>query len=259
MNLLLLSQLEAGFTQAQAPSPPPPVTLVGRRAKHLLSVLKVTPDLVLRAGVLDWGLADAQVIAVTAESVTVQLTNLVALRRPANKALLLAAPRPKVLSRCLQHAAALGFTQIELFRSYRVDKSHLLSHKARLEDQQHHLLCGLEQGRRVFMPRIGLHARFKPFVEDELPRLVANGSRFVAHPSAPLSTRELLSTQEPAPGYSLAIGPEGGFIPYEVEAFEAANFLPISAGQSPLRVESAISYLAGQLDLLTAPADPSPS
>lgn len=259
MNLLLLSPLEVG-PQHSAPdgvfdelsTPQRTLWLSGRRAEHLVTVLKVEVGQRLRAGILDFGHVDAHVIELASgpqgPRVCLRLENAVALPHPKPKVLLLAAPRPKVLSRCLEHAAALGFTSVFLFRSYRVDKSHLQSHKTRREDNQTHLSLGLEQSRRVFMPGVELFELFKPFVEDVLPERLPNGPRFLAHPTAQRRTCELPRFEGP---YCLAIGPEGGFIPYEVAALEAAGFVAVSAGAAPLRVESALSYLTGQLDLLT--------
>jgi hypothetical protein len=43
-------------------------------------------------------------------------------------------------------------------------------------------------------------------------------------------------------------------VPFEVAAFEAQGFKAVSAPIGPLRVESALSYLTGQLDLLAVTA-----
>ncbi len=45
----------------------------------------------------------------------------------------------------------------------------------------------------------------------------------------------------------LAIGPEGGFIPYEVEKLQAAGCEAVSLGPRILRVENAVTSLLGKL------------
>ena len=45
----------------------------------------------------------------------------------------------------------------------------------------------------------------------------------------------------------LAIGPEGGFTPDEVAAFRANGYAPVTFGPHILRVEFALSFLAGRL------------
>jgi 16S rRNA (uracil1498-N3)-methyltransferase len=221
--------------------------LRGRRAQHLQRVLRVSTGQELKAGCLNRSVGSARVEAIAKDHVTVRYSALQQLQPPARRALLLAMPRPKVLSRCLEHAAALGFTTIALFRCFRVDKSHLQSHKRDADDTRAHLVLGLEQGSRVFMPELLLFDRFKPFVEDALEGVASAQNRFVAHPAAAVSSAKL---QPQRAGYTLALGPEGGLLPYEVAAFEEHGFGAFRADTGALRVESALSYFAGQLDLL---------
>ena len=45
----------------------------------------------------------------------------------------------------------------------------------------------------------------------------------------------------------LALGPEGGFIPYEVESFRQRGFTPVSLGDRILSVEVALTAALGVL------------
>jgi RsmE family RNA methyltransferase len=45
----------------------------------------------------------------------------------------------------------------------------------------------------------------------------------------------------------VAIGPEGGFIPYEVSLLQAAGLKPVSLGARILRVETAVAVALGKL------------
>jgi RsmE family RNA methyltransferase len=222
-------------------------TLRDRRAEHLRTVLKVTPGQQLRAGLLDGPLGSAEVCSVSADAVTVR-AHFHTEAPPAPDALLLAVPRPKVLLRLLAQATALGIGRMVLFRSWRVDKSHLSSEALRPELQRRALLAGLEQAGRTALPAVSFFPLFKPFVEDVLPDLPLPPLRFVAHPAAAVTTAEL-ALPAAAP-LTLALGPEGGFLPYEVEQLHARGFLPLSLGPHALRTESALSVLHGQLDLL---------
>ena len=70
----------------------------------------------------------------------------------------------------------------------------------------------LEQAGDTVPPKIELYKRFKPFVEDILPGLItADRPAFVAHPYAEQPMPYAL--QHPC---TIVIGPEGGFIPYEL-------------------------------------------
>lgn len=239
MNLLLLApdELDAELS----------AVLEAERARHLITVLGARPGQQLRAGCIDQSLGTVTVLEVEADRVRVRYTPLEPASRAGERCLLLAIPRPKVLSRCLEHAAALGFTRIALMRTARVEKSHLQSHKLQPHDIRPHLLAGLEQGMRVIVPEVRVFERFKPFVEDELDSFVPTRARFVGHPHAELSLRELPAFD---PAYCVAIGPEGGFVPFEIDALEKQGFSAVRAAMGPLRVESALSYLTGQLDLL---------
>ena len=46
---------------------------------------------------------------------------------------------------------------------------------------------------------------------------------------------------------TLAIGPEGGFIEYELDLLVAHGFEPVTLGPRPLRVEHAVPALLGRI------------
>src|SRR5690606_18946807 len=104
------------------------------------------------------------------------------------------------------------------------------------------LLLGLEQARDTVLPRVCIEKRFKPFVEDHLPALVVGTTALVAHPGDfPSCPRAL---EGPV---VLAIGPEGGWIPYEVDKLNAAGFQPVQLAERILRVETAVTALTARL------------
>jgi RsmE family RNA methyltransferase len=163
---------------------------------------------------------------------------------PGQDTLLLGFARPKVLQRCLEHATALGFGKIVLFRSRRVEKSHLSSHALLPAAIEERLRRGLEQSRRTHRPAVHQVQRFRQLVEEQLPLLVPLENRFVADGDAPAEAALASISALPL---SLVIGPEGGLIDHELDSFSAHGFALVRAGREPLRVESALSYLTGQL------------
>ncbi|MOA50698.1 16S ribosomal RNA methyltransferase RsmE [compost metagenome] len=87
-----------------------------------------------------------------------------------------------------------------------------------------------------------IEKRFKPFVEDRLPALAAGSLGLVGHPGDyPACPR---AVERPV---TLAIGPEGGWIPYEVEKLQAAGLQPVQLGERILRVETAVPVLLSRL------------
>ena len=254
MNFLLLEPCEidaAGIAVVR-----------GRRAAHLITVLKVQVDTRLRAGVINGlrGSAPVQKLAADAVTIHVELRERPELLRDT---LLLAVPRPKVLMRMLAHAAALGFARVVLFRCWRVDKSWAQSRAFDCDVQRQQLLLGLEQAGRTQIPEVLSFDRFKPMIEDELPQLDLPQPRFVAHPYAATPTHQLsgfgLSSRHSLGGevrssipkaFTLAIGPDGGFLPYQVDKLTEAGFHAVTLGPNALRTETALAALWAQLDLL---------
>jgi 16S rRNA (uracil1498-N3)-methyltransferase len=238
LNLLLL---EAGEV-----TPTGECVVSGRRADHLRTVLQVEVGSTVRAGVLDGPTGTATVRRIHDRSFHL-VVDLRQQPAPLRDALLLATPRPKVLMRMLAHAASMGFADIVLFRSWRVDKTWMQSRTFEPAVQKQQLMLGLEQAGRTQLPRIHRFDLFKPMVEDHLPQLSLPPSRFVAHPTAATSTHQLEVASAP---FCLAIGPDGGFLPYEVDKLGDFGCLPITCGPHPLRTETALATLWGQLDLL---------
>lgn len=242
MNLLLLEAREQEHDR---------VTLTAdRRARHLLNVLRVHVGDHVRVGILDGprGMAEVAAIDIPREQVTLTLDLETQVAPPGRDTLVLAVPRPKVLARCLAEAAALGFQRILLCRSWRVDKSHLAARVLQEDELRRHLITGLEQACRTLLPAVSVFPLFKPFVEDRLEGLVPEGPCFVAHPPAESPVHEArIRPDEP---FTLALGPEGGFLPYEVETLRARGFVAVSSGRHPLRVETALALLTGQLQML---------
>ncbi len=156
--------------------------------------------------------------------------------------LLLALPRPKMLRRVLQTIAAMGVPKLVLLNSYRVEKSFWQTPFLDPAAIRENLVLGLEQARDTVLPEIIVEKRFKPFVEDRLPALAAGSLGLVGHPGPwPACPR---AVEKPV---TLAIGPEGGWIPYEVDKLREAGLHPVQLGERILRVETAVSALLARL------------
>jgi len=246
MNLLLLSTEEIGADSV--------ATLRGRRAAHAHSVLRVEPGQDLRIGLVDGPLGTGRVIVSEPDRLAIRCAFASEVPDKPQDVLVLAIPRPKALLRCLEDAAALGFGRIVLIRTWRVDKSFLQSHSLDAKSWREALLLGLEQSRRTHVPRVLVFPLFRPFVEDELEAAVTPTNRFVAHlaDARPVAAAALA----PAQPLTLAIGPEGGFVPFEVEQLRARGFAAITAGEHPQRVPVALCVLRGQLQLLRSMRGP---
>lgn len=218
------------------------VVLRDRRHHHLQQVLKRTIGETVQVGLRDGLMGEGTLISQSDDETQLQVVLTQTPPPPLPVTLLLALPRPRMLARTLEHVTALGVKKLILMQTARVEKSYWQSPELRPEKINQHLLQGLEQARDTRWPSIQQVQRFKPFVEDELPTLSAGSRCLVAHPGMPTACPYAL--QEPV---TLAIGPEGGFVPFEVDALQQQGFEGIHLGPRVLRVETAVTALLSRL------------
>jgi RsmE family RNA methyltransferase len=240
VNLLLLEPGEiAGDTAAVS----------DRRAAHLRAVLGARIGARVRAGVLGGGTGTAEVIADDGAALTLRLAITEPAPPPLPIELVLAVPRPKVLSRTIEIAAAFGVERIALTNAWRVDKSYLSSPRVAPRALALAARLGAEQGATTHVPPIALHRRLMELLDGRWPAPDAPPrAKLVAHPGGAPIERALDGVAgEPI---ALAIGPEGGWIAREVETFAARGFAVVSLGAAILRVEAAVAAALGQLVLL---------
>ncbi len=234
MNLILLHEKDE-IGQGR-------VRLQGRRLKHVLTVHRATIGDELRVGKINGLIGTGKVIGLDEQELVMDIQLDRQPPEPLPITLLLALPRPKMLKRILQSVSSLGVKKIFLINSYRVDKSFWGSPLLQPETLNEHLILGLEQACDTVLPDIHLRPRFKPFVEDDLAE-ICNGTRgYVAHPNVEMTCP--CGVNQPV---TLAIGPEGGFIPYEVEMLQAHGLTPVSLGERILRVETAVPVILSRL------------
>jgi RsmE family RNA methyltransferase len=234
MNLILL--VEDDFVAAQR------VRLVGRRHAYVRDVHRAQVGTALRIGALGGCVGHGTVVALDERELVMDVAFEHDPPPPAPLTVLLALPRPKVLRRVLQCVAAMGIKRVVLFNTWRVEKSFWESPSLADAAIRAELMLGLEQGGDTIMPSVEQRRRFKPFVEDEVPQLIAGTRALVAHPLATASCPAAVSQP-----LSVAFGPEGGFTPYEIALLCAHGFEPVSLGRRALRVEHAVAAVLGRL------------
>lgn len=156
--------------------------------------------------------------------------------------LVLALPRPKMLRRIFRTTAELGVAELHLINSHRVEKSFWQTPVLEEKTIEQYLLQGLQQAKDTVLPKVHLHQRFKPFIEDDFPTLIKNKKALLAHPNTDSACPHCIDQTT-----VLVVGPEGGFIPYEVEKILDAGCEGIHLGQRILRVENAVNVLVAKL------------
>ncbi len=233
MNLLLLD--DADFVSADR------AVLHDRRLKHLHEVHRAENGDTLQVGRLGGWMGEGRLLKLDASEATLECAS-TSRRRPAadHPAAGLAATEdapPGVADHRRDGRTEAGAAE-QLPRGKSFWQTPFLDPAAIREN----LVLGLEQARDTVLPEIIVEKRFKPFVEDRLPALAAGSLGLVGHPGPwPACPR---AVEKPV---TLAIGPEGGWIPYEVDKLREAGLHPVQLGERILRVETAVSALLARL------------
>ncbi len=251
MNLILISPEEV--------PPDNVVQLTDGRAKHIRTVLRAEPGRTLRIARLNGPFGVGTVEEIRGESVILSCEWEAAFPpRPAID-LLLAMPRPKVLKRLWAQFAALGLGRIFLTNAEKVEKYYFDTHVLEPDFYNARLIEGLQQARDTLLPEVRIIKQLKPFLENE--RFPDIGKKLLADPSG---SQNIFQTLEPdcvgtqrvaAQGKRgrvlLAVGPEGGWTPGEVELLQEKGFELFGMGPRILRTDTAciglISLLAESL------------
>ena len=234
MNLLLLE--DADFIA------PDRVVLRDRRLKHMQEVHRAEVGDSLRVGQIGGLMGNAQLLRLDSHEAELRISLDTSPPAKLPLTLVLALPRPKMLRRVFQTVATMGVSKVILVNSYRVEKSFWQTPFLEPAAIREQLILGLEQARDSVLPDIIIEKRFKPFVEDRLPQLADGTLGLVGHPGDyPPCPRAVTGP------VTLAIGPEGGWIPYEIDLLNKAGLQPVQLGDRILRVETAVTALLARL------------
>jgi len=233
MNLMLIKSDHIANNTAK---------IVGRQLTHLNEVQRLVKGDTVRVGEVNGAIGVGTIISIDEQTAMIEVNLTSSPPAPLPITVILALPRPKMLRRILQTIAAMGVKNVYLVNSSRVEKSFWQSPLLAPESIEQQLLLGLEQSRDTLLPTVHLRKLFKPFAEDELAGIVGESTAIVAHPIS--EQRCPIDCQV---AITLAIGPEGGFIPFEIEKLVQAGFDPVHLGPRILRVENAVPALISRL------------
>jgi len=264
MNLIILTEKDSRGAGRYAVS--------DSRAEHIRSILKLSTGDTVEIGMLDGpvGIATIESIDFSSVTLTVEETQLAPQSFPSID-IICAVPRPQTLKKVLLTSAMMGVRNLHLVRANRTEKSYLQSPLMSAEQQEPFLLEGLSQGKRTHIPQVTLHPLFRPFVEDTWPSVmsrdypdniddldkVANTDNADNTPTLLLADMDtttpmsVITALRSAAQVVVAIGPEGGWIDYEVEHFTRLGFIPFCLGPWVLRVENALTAALAQVSLVT--------
>lgn len=164
--------------------------------------------------------------------------------------LVCALPRPQTLKDVLQAAATMGVRRIHLTNANRVEVCYFSASVMDEKVIRRHLIKGLSQGRQTRLPEVYVHRRFKVFFSQTLPQLekqelASSDKLFFDVDSREHLIPESISTTK---RFVLAIGPEGGWVPFELDFMREYGFRGSVLGPWPLRVENAVVAAISQIE-----------
>ena len=238
MNLILL---ESDEIQADGTA-----LLSGKRARHVREVLQASEGEEIRVGVVDGPMGTA---TVREDSKQLHLRCVLANEIPPvpRVDLLLAMPRPKVMNRLWSVLASLGVGRILISNAWKTERNYFDTHVLEPAHIREGLIEGLQQARDTRLPQVSVHKQFKKLVEDKLDTFGPYAARLVAHPGEGAFPSETLAALPRDARILLAIGPEGGWTPFELELLAKHEFSPVSWGPRALRTDTACAVLLGLL------------
>jgi len=218
------------------------VRLVGRRAEHVRSIHRAQVGEELTVGLVGGAVGRGRITVLAEDEIEMEVRLLQPPPAPLPVTLVLALPRPPVLRRVLIAATSMGVKRIVLSNARAVEKSFWQSGALEEAAIREQLVLGLEQARDTTLPEVLLRPRFRPFVEDELPALIGDGTALVAHPDAAPSWPPSIDGE-----VVVAVGPERGWNDHELQMLSDCGFRRISLGERSLRVETAVPALLSRL------------
>lgn len=223
----------------------------GPRFRHIRTVLKAKLGDNIEAGLLNGPTATAKIIELTKTSATLDCTfaDPTPQQTPAID-LICALPRPQTLKKVLQTAATMGVENIYLTNANRVEQCYFSASAMDSQNIKPQLLAGLAQGKRTILPKVQIHPRFRCFFEETLPRIESQQPSSLKL-TADVNATDCLNPQtvKIAPRIILAIGPEGGWVDFELEIMARAGFKRFKLSNSTLRVENAVVAAIAQIEL----------
>ncbi len=228
-----------------------------QRAEHIRTILKLQKGDALEVGILN-GLRGSGIIEKIDDlGVMIHVENLYS-KDDKNTLpqvdIICALPRPQTLKKVLITCGMMNVHSLFLIRANRVEKSYYHSPLLNPENYQPYLIEGLSQGKFTRLPEVKIFKRFKPFFEDTFPTIEKQaGSEYIKllpDSESGVMLNDVYSGNNQ--NIILAIGPEGGWVPFEIELMQGLGFKSFSLGPWILRVEHALTAALAQIEAISS-------
>lgn len=231
------------------------VILTGQRFKHIRDVLRCKVGSIIEVGMLSGKTGTAEILEITRKHTLLKcefINNLC--KSPTQLDVICALPRPQTLKSVLQISAAMGVSNIHIIRANKVEPCYFNASAIEPSQMRKHLIKGLSQGKNTLLPEIHIHKRFKNFISKTLPAIYDNKKTKISKLLFDPYAKDMIGSKHLAKGghIIIAIGPEGGWVPFEIDFMSEHGFKSCLLGPWPLRVEHALVSAISQIELVMA-------
>lgn len=241
MNLILLSSSDRETDSKSR------FTLRDARATHAFAVLHARVGDSLVVGLREGPHGRAVVVAIDESSLELEVEfESVALARPRID-LVIAMPRPKAWKRLLPQIAQFEVDRVVVVNAARVEKPYFSTQYLEREHYTPLLEEGLMQAKRTRVPSISIEPLFRPFVEDRLDAWLGPSRRIVLDPVTDGSLEAAIRSMDRDARVAVAIGPDTGFVPFEIDRLMNVGFVRARLGTSILRTDTAAVAALGAI------------
>ena len=240
MNIVLFEPAEILGSQAVASD---------ERAKHIAKVLRASVGDSVRVGIVNGSMGYGTITRINRRPpylVELHVSVEDSPPSPSPIDIILALPRPIMFKRILSQATTLGVKRFHIINAGRVEKSFWDASVVAESAYRAHLLKGLEQAVDTRLPDVYFHRSFKLFLDCTVPELQKDYDvLLVADPAFPFLT--LPHMVKGRGRILLAVGPEGGWLDYEIDKMVDSGFKGFGIGSRILRVDTAVIGLHSML------------
>lgn len=220
------------------------------RAVHIINVLRFKKDDQIKVGFVGGSKKLATILEADKNSIKLKLEQTIPDNIPSsNIDLIVALPRPQILKKVLFICGMMNVNKLHLIRSHRVEKSFYQSPLLKEDNIKKQLYDGMMQGENLNLCEVIIHERFKNFFQDHLTdKYDQNYLKLCADSRTVNSLDKFVKSSQNK--LLVAIGPEGGWVDFEIELIQSIGFELFTLGAYNLRVEYAVNAAISQLTLL---------
>ncbi len=245
MNLIIIEKHELDGNQ---------VVLTGQRFKHIRDILRCKVGSKIEVGMLGGKAGSGEVLEISSKHVLLKCEFVKNLdQQPRELDIVCALPRPQTLKSVLQISATMGVSNIHIIRANKVEPCYFNASAIEPSQMRKQLIKGLSQGRNTLLPEVHIHKRFKNFISKTLPAICdkknSKPHKLLFDPYA----KDIVGSKHLAKAEHIiiAIGPEAGWVPFEIDFMVEHGFKPYQLGPWPLRVEHALVSAISQIELVS--------